>query len=302
MRFYFKHFLIFPLILMFCGGMALGACIGAKPVWGTGDDRADCVRKQQLKKAKNKLKLEKEEEELKEARRRLHGDKKKTGDSQNPVSGVIERASEAIGITNADKTMQYETPIWSILTGSMFYHWPGDKRIDKGAMPERPYLNDFSVEYSFNPKFAIGVNYNEWARVDSNSFDPIMGEKRDVTGDVLIFDPDVEKFKSQSVFIYLTVRAIPFSEEWFFIGQFGLGRTKVSVDYKNSESDSYTDGLSHFFAVGVERRFYGGNGASLMLRKISARHDTSDYLESAGMGDTQILFNIRWGLSTFGVI
>lgn len=320
MTFKLKYFLIFSIIYMLCGGgVALGACIGGKPVWGTDDDRVSCARKQQLKEEKRKLELEKQERELAESRQRLYDGKKKSGnDAPNVIIGKLQ------DILPSKEKEESEAKI--ILTKHqlrielMPYLIPGAAQFDEPGTPEHIFPNGAAWEYYLNPNLGFGIIIQRFHKIGGKSFDPIRNNVNVAAGDAtpdyqsrpVLFPGAIDRVTYTHLIPYATFNAQLGSPLWNAVCRFGIGMTKAHIQYKDINTATYpnatqpddvtrSDMGSLLFDIGVERwaeNFkYGG-----ALRYVKAKYDSNDYNKYFNMGSFQFVIYAQWMIRPLGLL
>jgi hypothetical protein len=316
----FKYVLFFFLISLLCGGgVALGACVGGKAVWGTDDDRVSCARKQQLKAAKKELKIEQEENEIAEARRRLYDSKAHPGqDRPNVILGSL------AGMLGGEEKENVKSEI--VLTKHqarvewMPYLIPGAAQFDEPGTPENMFLNGFAWEYHLNPNLGFGLLFQRYHKSGGKDFDPIVNNlnvaARDATADYqsrpVLFPGAIESVTYTHLFPYVTFNTQIGSPLWHAICRFGIGMTQADIKYKSIDKSKYpyarqpsdvsrSDNGSLLFDIGIERWSanvkYGG-----ALRYINARHDAANYNEYFNMSSAQVLIYAQWMIRPLGLL
>jgi hypothetical protein len=295
---------------------ALAACIGKTPVWGTGDDRISCQDKQQLKRQEQQLKIQKKRQDLANEKQRLRNNQGiASGDGNTNV--ILGGLSDIINGTQRNEDADHasvEISQHQVRVELMPYVIPGAYQFDTPGMPERFFINGLAWEYYVNRNLGFGFLWQEWNKTGGQSFDPVMAQQRDGSGDTAIFFPgDVERISYRSLMPYVTINAQLGSPEWVAIGRVGVGPTQAKIEYKSLNTtahpyadqpadETYQDMASIMFDLAIEKWTEGGTRLGFALRYINARYETTNYLEYVNMSSAQVVFYVQFMLRPLGLL
>jgi hypothetical protein len=272
-----------------------------------------------LKEAKRRLALERQEQEIAEARRRLYDGEKKSGeDTRNVIVGSLqdilsggkkEEAKAKIILTKHQARIEW-----------MPYLIPGAAQFDEPGTPENLFLNGVAWEYYLNPNLGFGILIQQFHKAGGKNFDPIMNnlnmaaadETADYQSRPVLFPGAIERVSYTHLIPYVTFNTQLGTPLWNAVCRFGIGMTKADITYKTIDKKAYpyadqpsdvsrSDNASLLFDIGIER--WSENikigGA---LRYINARHDASNYNEYFNMSSAQVLFYVQWMIRPFGLL
>lgn len=310
------HFVIFFSIIMFAGsGLALGACIGGKAVWGTGDDRVSCAKKQLLKKKRRDLEIERAEKELEDERQRINnsGTGSGTGNTNVILGGLQDMLKPDKDSPDSPEIKDIPFSQHQLRVEWMPYVIPGAYHFDEPGMPGNILTLGVAWEYFLNKNLGVGFLIQQWEKTGARNFDPVMTRQRDGSGDTAVFFPGaVDRMKWTSYTVYATINA-PLADNWMTILRLGFGRTQVDIEYSGvNPSDhpyaiqpkdaTYTDDASLMGGLAIEKWTQGGTRIGAELRYHNARHNTSDYTEYVNMGSAQVIFYVQFMLKPLGLL
>lgn len=312
------------LIILICAILLLslnniyGACIGQRPIWGTGETRESCIEKQELKAEAERLKIERKKQKLENERVRLRNNNTGIGSGTGNNNVILSGLEEIIaGKRNDKKDLDIIISLHQIRVELAAYVIPGAYQFDSPGTPERLFVNGLAWEYYVNRNLGFGLLWQEWSKKGGRDFDPIKTTQYDESGDAFqstkYFPGLIENISYRSIIPYVSINARLGSPLWVAIGRLGIGPTYASVKYKSINrvenpyaeqpgDQTYTDGASLMFDLAIERWTLGGTRMGMFIRYINARNDTSNYLEYLNMSSAQIGFHVQFMLKPLGIL
>ena len=184
------------------------------------------------------------------------------------------------------------------------YVIPGAYQFDEPGMPEQFFFNGFAWEYYLNKTLGFGILYQKFAKTGGKDFDPVI--YTDSSGDVhaVAFPGAVKRLQYTAYIPYITINA-KISPFWCLGGRIGVGRLEVEAEYDESQissgSTKHIDNTAMLFDLFVERWFSGARIGGA-LRYITARTDTSNYIEYVNMGSAQMVIYAQFTLKPLGLL
>lgn len=316
---YISKIIITSIIIMLClqAGTTLGACLGKRPVWGTGDDKVSCAAKYRLKQEEEQLAIEEKEKELKHRRRDLTRNEG-TGSGTGNTNVILGSLKEMItGGDKAAKTIEsIRLTRHQVRVELMPYVIPGAAQFDKPGMPEKLFFNGFGYEYYMNKNLGFGVLWQSWSKTGGMDFDPVTNNVKDKDGqyhDTAVFFPgEINRMKYTMYIPYVTINAELGNPLWNGVFRFGMGRTQVDVEFNQIDHGVYpyavqpgdkrrVHNTSMMFDMAVER-WTSGFKLGGFMRYISARVQTNNYLEYTNLGSAQIGIYVQFMLEPLGLL